>query len=382
MNAGVGMNMLVCGGFGFAGHYLVYGLLKQGYQLILPAREKESQSLQARLQILKDNNKRVNRNYHIDESLFENVSVFKGDLSAENLGFSDEDLGYLTSVQIDAIFNFAACLHYEDEYRDECQRTNVEGTRRLLDLAILKKCRYIHASTAYITGNEIKSGEVIKEQFYDSDQFPNGYIESKAEAEYLIREYADKYNLDYFIFRLPTLIGDSETGFTNSLFGYYEYLAALSAIQRKGYNEELIRFSASPDGTVNLLPVDMVIDCLLEIYSGSDYKNRIFNLTDKNPLSPSELTDMMNKLFGLNLSATDSPVLESTMTRTEKLFACLTRRNAGFAQRVYRFDCKNSEGALGHPVADGWDKSEQYYRLLIKGYENYLSFLKDLIRTV
>jgi hypothetical protein len=71
--------------------------------------------------------------------------------------------------------------------------------------------------------------------------------------------------------------------------------------------------------------------------------------------------------------ATGSHILDNGMTKTEKLFARLTRKNAAFAKHVYRFDCSNSEKHLGHTVSKEWAKTNRYFSLLKDGYEAFIS---------
>jgi len=367
------MNIFLCGGFGFAGHYLVYGLLKQGHKVFLLGREKETQSTEARLKELIRSNRLVNAEFGVDQESFDNITILNGDLAKKNFGLSDADYKYLHDLNIDEIYNVAACLKYDELYKDQLWQTNVKGTERLLDFAVTVKCRYIHASTAYIAGDKVQSGELIMEQFYDAQEFPNSYLESKAKAELLIRKYGETKNVDYLIFRFPTLVGDSQTGFTYSLFAFYEYLGAVAAIQDRAANEERIRLRASPHGTVNLLPTDIVIRCMLEIAANDNFTNRIFNLTDHQPLSPVELAEVLGRIYGLPVVMVDSDDLEKHGTRVEKLFSRFTRNNSAFAKHIYRFDCSNSSRYLGHAVSSEWEKTESYFKLLKDGYEAHRS---------
>lgn len=370
MKAAMNMTVLISGGFGFAGHYLIYGLLKQGYHVILIGRRKQSRVILQRLEILAETNALVNPEFRVEPDAFKKLTLLEGDISEDCFGLSNADFNYLKQTQIDAIHNLAAYLRYEKKYREECWRTNVRGTRQLLDLACDKNCRYIHASTAYIAGSNVPSGELIEEKFYEHSVHPNVYLESKSTAEALIKTYSNTHNLDYLILRLPTLIGDSKTGFTNSEFGFYEYLGALDTLRRKTNNKRLIRFKASPEGTVNIVPVDIVMKCYLEICKHK-CNPRIYNITDNNPMSPGELGEVMGHLFDIPLKADKSTVIGKTGTRDEKLFARLTCNNSAFAEHIYKFDSSNSERCLGHPVTDGWEKTEEYFRLLIEGFRKH-----------
>ncbi len=365
------MNALITGGFGFSGQYLVYGLLQKGYTVVMIGRETETQTVNDRLKLLVENNNHVNSTFSVPKERFKNITVLQGDIAKENFNLSKSDSDYLNSIKIDEIYNLAAFLRYEDSFRDQIMQTNVNGTERLIQLACKNNSRFVHASTVYIAGKQIEESAPIKEMFYDTNKHLNAYLESKSLAESIIRNYGKENGLDYLIFRFPTLIGDSKTGYTNSLFAFYEYLWALSTIRSKVKKNIEIRFNASPKGTVNLVPTDIVIECLLKICCNAHYDNRIFNLTDAHPLNHYALSKQLNKLFDLTIIPNNNENYLLQGTKTEKLFARLTRKNASFAQQQYQFDSSNSEKFLGHPVSKGWEKGDDYFTLLKQGYENH-----------
>ncbi|MCG6186691.1 SDR family oxidoreductase [Maribellus maritimus] len=367
------MNIFLTGGLGFAGQYLVYGLLKKGYNVILLGRSKDGNSLEGRKSVLIKNNQLVNPEFQIDKKLFRNLTLLEGDLSQQNFGLSKKDNEILENTQIDEIYNAAAILRYESKHRALCQQINVEGTRMLLDLAVEKKSRYIQISTAFITGSKNGNETLVEEKFYNSNSFPNVYIESKAQAEELVKKCGEENNIDYLIFRLPGLLGDSKTGFSNSIFGFYEYMGALAALQsRVKKDEKVIRFCAPPTGAANILPTDIAAQCILTICERKDFPNPIFNITDSHPLSPSYLAETLGKLYKLPMQPIEKREQLTDETRIEKLFSRLTRQNAVLVNHCYNFDSKNAEKYLGHEVSYNWDKSIQYFALVKKGYENYV----------
>jgi len=368
------MNILVCGGFGFAGQYVVYKLLKDGNNVILLGRKNNFSSIDDRINKLIHDNVLVNDEFKVTSNQFKNLSYVEGDLSKDKLGIDELNFNRLANISIDEIYNLAACLKYDQHYREHIFQINVDGTRRLLDISSIFNAKYFHASTAYIAGEDHPSFIPIKEEFCTSNKFSNIYIESKWNAELLIKKYSEKSNIDYLIFRFPTLIGDSKTGYTNSIYAFYEYLSALKAIQDRSTQNERIRFSAVPNGNVNLLPTDLVVKNMLKICK-SNTINKIFNLTDSAPMSSSEMGNIMGKLFSLNIVAVNGINIRKDGTKNEKLFSRLTRKNSGFAQKAYVFDCQNSERALGHPVSIEWDKSIEYFKKMKEGYDYYCSNL-------
>jgi nucleoside-diphosphate-sugar epimerase len=112
------------------------------------------------------------------------------------------------------------------------QRVNVEGTRKVLQLA--KRCpqleRVALLSTVYASG--LKVGEILEAAFDGKDGFSNYYEWSKWESERLVMtEFAD---LPWQIMRIATVIADDASGavtqqnaFHNTLKLFYYGLLAL-----------------------------------------------------------------------------------------------------------------------------------------------------------
>ncbi len=367
------MNVLVCGGFGFAGHYVVYKLLQDGHKVIIFGRSKNDQTVENRIQQLVDDNLLVNDKYKVDSSSFKNLSFIDGDLSKPNLGITEMEYKKLIENGINEIYNMAAFLRYEEEYRDDLMAINVDGTHNLLKLALQTSSRYIHASTTYIADKDHPNFKPIPEDFCLSTNFSNVYIESKCRAEILIKDFCLNNNVVFFIFRFPTLIGDSKTGFTNSSFGFYEYINAINVLKSRCNKNESIRVKAIPDGTINLLPTDIVIDYLFKICIYPENKNKIYNIADPQPLSPNKMSEIIGQIFGLNVIAIDDLTIDKSFSINEKLFSRLTRKNTGFVTKAYIFDCSNSEKALGHSIAKNWDKSINYFEKLRDGYTTFVT---------
>jgi len=362
------MNVLVCGGFGFAGHYLVYKLLKQGYKVILLGRNKKELSIKQRLEQLKVDNSLVNPDFHIDKETFENIQLVSGDISKPNLGIDRKEYDKLVEKGIYQIFNMAAFLRYEESYRSQVFQVNVEGVKNLLELATLTNAKYLHASTAYIASQSHPDFEPIKEEYCHTKDFTNVYIESKCCAELLIKEHSEQHDLEFTIFRFPMLIGDSQTGYTNSVFGFYEYIAALTILEKKASKNETIRVKATANGTLNLVPTDLVIDCMLEILKCNQSNKTIFNLTDDNPISLMEIGELLGKVYNLNFVIDDDYENRKDLTETEKLFNRLTLKNKHFANREYVFDTQNTTNVLGHSVTKNWDRTIEYFTKMANGF--------------
>ena len=134
---------------------------------------------------------------------------------------------------------------------DEARRINVGGTERVLDLAASTGARLVHVSTAYVAGRH--DGRFRERQLDAGQAFRNTYEETKAEAEALVHAAPRTVAL-----RPSIVVGDSRTGRTTSFNVLYWPLRAFS----RGLLDEV---PASPDGRVDVVPVDFVADAITHV---------------------------------------------------------------------------------------------------------------------
>lgn len=140
---------------------------------------------------------------------------------------------------------------------DASRRINVDGTRRILDLA--RHCaargggleRLGYVSTAYVAGRH--EGMFGPGELQCGQRFRNAYEQTKHEAELLVRDAADAWGISTQVFRPSIVVGERGTGWTTSfnvLYGPYRSYA-------KG------QYTVLPgrlDGIVDVVPVDYVAD--------------------------------------------------------------------------------------------------------------------------
>ena len=156
---------------------------------------------------------------------------------------------------------------------EEAREINVEGTRRLLELAELclahgELRRFSHVSTAYVAGT---ATGVFDEDDHDLGQeFRNSYERTKWEAERLARAHAER--LPVQIFRPSIVVGEQTTGWTASFNVIYGPLRAYA----KGDAVPLIPGRRS--APVDVVPVDYVADAIFALASRPEGAGRTYSL--------------------------------------------------------------------------------------------------------
>ena len=200
----------------------------------------------------------------------ERVVAVAADLTRAGLGLSTGRRDWLAD-RIDRIIHCAASVSFSLSL-DESRAINVEGTRRMLDLAEHAEARggidsFNYISTAYVGGDHRGS---FSESDLDCGQgFRNAYERSKFEAESLVRERAESTKAR--IFRPSIVVGDSATGWTPAFNVVYSPLRAFA----KGALPVLPARRSSP---VDIVPVDFVADAVLAL-AGSGEPGSTWSLT-------------------------------------------------------------------------------------------------------
>jgi thioester reductase-like protein len=174
----------------------------------------------------------------------------------------------------------------------ESRAINLEGTRRMLELAAM--CRrhgglrsFAYISTAYVAGDH--RGRFGEDDFDHGQRFRNAYERSKFEAEQLVR--AHQAELPITIFRPSIVVGDRRTGWTpvfNVLYG------PLRAFAQGAYAVVPARRSAP----VDVVSVDYVADGIFALLQASPGEGRTYHLTaGDDATTVGELVDLSAELL-------------------------------------------------------------------------------------
>lgn len=198
----------------------------------------------------------------------ERVNPLVGDLTEENLGLTDSALAELGDI--DHVLHCAA-IYDITAGAVEQQAANVEGTRAVIGLAKRLDATLSHVSSIAVAGNY--AGEFTEDDFDIGQELPTPYHQTKFEAEALVRSAP---GLRHRIYRPAVVVGDSRTGEMDKVDGPYYFfplLAKLAALPR------LTPMAVPHTGRTNVVPVDYVVDALIELMHADGYDGRTFHLT-------------------------------------------------------------------------------------------------------
>jgi thioester reductase-like protein len=256
----------------------------------------------------------------------------------------------VAGVRGEEFWHCAADLRYEDRHWEALRRTNVEGTRNALDLALSAGCTaFNYMSTAYVAG---RRDGVLTEVRHDSET-NNRYEDSKVAAEEVV---AAATGLVTRTLRPSIVIGHSRTyavcGGLSGLYGIQrrlkQFKRALSAL---GSSSEPMRLRADAAARVNLVPVDLVAADAVNI-SQSTSTARVFHLTHPEPLSVGPGLGLMFELAGLPRPIYTDDV--STFTQLDREFDRKIDFYSSYMTGTKVFDQTNLLAAVDKPVLMSW----------------------------
>jgi nucleoside-diphosphate-sugar epimerase len=226
--------------------------------------------------------------------LFIRPVVITGELSQPGLGISDGDLQWIEK-NCGSIIHSAANLLFRpaSEHPDnEPYRTNLDGTRTLLDLTTrlgINEWHYI--STAYVAG--LRTGQILERETDVGQQFGNDYERSKTMAEQLLRHSMAIHSLtvcrpSIVIDLHPTSSMRSDQTI-NSAFVMFQALSQRFGLPERG--EWFRRLGFSGVERKNIVTVDWVATMIAQIYRRPELHGQTYHLTSPTGTSAEQLED-------------------------------------------------------------------------------------------
>jgi thioester reductase-like protein len=211
--------------------------------------------------------------------------ILPGDITAANLGLSQTDCeraraGSTLLFHLAAIYDLAVA-------RETAMRINVEGTRNVNDFAqTLSRLRHYHyVSTCYVAGK--RTGLILETELQHEAGFRNHYEETKYLAELAVEDLKGK--LPITIHRPSVVCGDSHTGETAKYDGVYYLIRYLLKWPSLFSNFNI----GNDEVSLNLVPVDFVVDALAALALDANAIGQTVQLADPNPLSTRELFNLI-----------------------------------------------------------------------------------------
>ena len=276
------MAIFLTGSTGYLGSYLAAGLFT-GHRDCLnvlvrakteqEARERLWQSLQLHLEFPE-----------FLAYLNDRVRIFRGDLTGERFGLSDDEYRALVD-STDSILHCAASLNRKSE--KQCLNVNLRGSLEVIQLARRAQNhhglrRYSHVSTVAVAGK--RQNEVVTEDnsidWSRSDYDP--YARTKKFCEHMVHQLLP--DVPHTIFRPAIVMGDSRKPETTQfdMVQAFDMLARLPVLPLR------------PDDKIDIVPANYVGGAIVKIHQMEKPNYGIYHLSSgTGSQTYKELTDAL-----------------------------------------------------------------------------------------
>jgi short-subunit dehydrogenase/thioester reductase-like protein len=219
-----------------------------------------------------------------------------GDLGERGLGLSDADIEQLREAGVDTVVHLAAVYDITADATSQ-QLANVEGTRHVVEVANALGARLHHVSS--IAAGGLYPGVLREDTPLDdiSEGLDDPYFATKHASEEIART---ETTVPWRVYRPSIVVGDSGTGEIDKVDGPYYFFRLLKLLGDRLPN--WLPLLAPEGGTMNLVPVDYVVDAMDHIIHLEDeqWDGRVFHLVDPHPHTAGQLLDLVSR-------ATDGP---------------------------------------------------------------------------
>ncbi len=259
------MNVLVTGGAGFIGKYLVKSLLEKGNSVTIF-----------------DNFSNSTKN-SINFLIKIGAKVIEGDITKiQDLqnAIKDHDL----------VIHLAAKISVSESISNpsETFRVNVDGTNNVLTACEKNNIKKIIISSSAAVYGESPPDEKLTEESVMNPISPYG--ESKMQMEQNVKEFASKHSVDYVVLRFFNIYGIGQSP---------EYAGVITKFKKNITREEPLQIFGDGLQTRDFVAI---YDVIQSIHNATVYdKSGIFNIASGKIVTIKELAEQMISLYGKKL---------------------------------------------------------------------------------
>jgi len=338
--------VFLTGATGLLGRYLIKDLTLAGVSLAVLVRPTRRATAQHRVE-----NVMCYWDNILGRSLPRPV-VLEGDITEADLGLDARGTRWVAE-NCDTVLHNAASLTFQSTGpSSEPWRSNVAGTRHVLELCRNAQIRHFHhVSTAYVCG--LRTGRILESDLDVGQKLSNDYEQSKIQAEQMVRGAGLFESLT--VHRPAIIIGDSQNGYTSTYHGFYALLQAVATLAQNfesnatGHPSDGGGFDVYGHETKNLVPVDWVSAVMTHVITHPEHRGKTYHLTPQHPVTARLIADILEEaigFYGVKLEGTGKATTE--MTEHAQLFCELISVYKSYWKDDPTFDSTNTRKAAPH----------------------------------
>lgn len=286
--------LLLTGATGLLGRYLLRDLTMADVPLAVVVRSSKLESTAQRIETAM-----ACAEQQVGRALVRPV-VLAGNISSPDLGLTKRDAQWVADNCSTVVHSAASLTFYHDPKTNEPQRSNVEGTRHVIDFCRRAGIRqYHHVSTAYVCGR--RRGRILETELDLGQEPSNDYEQAKLTSE---KEVLASGAFDQITVHRPSIIiGDSRTGHTTSYHGFYTPLRLVHSLVTTISWQELLTgdflgtLQLGGEERKNLVPVDWVSAAMAAVITRPELHGRTYHFTNPRPVTAVMMQEAIVECF-------------------------------------------------------------------------------------
>jgi NAD(P)-dependent dehydrogenase (short-subunit alcohol dehydrogenase family) len=212
-----------------------------------------------------------------------------GDLTASKLGVAAAQIKALKG-RVDHVYHLAAIYDLAAP-EDSQQRTNIEGTRALVEFAQAIEAGHVHHVSS-IAAAGLYEGVFREDMFDEAEGLDHPYFRTKHESEKIVRKECKR---PWTVYRPAMVVGDSATGEMDKVDGPYYFFKLIQRLRQ--ILPPWMPSVGLEGGRVNIVPVDFVVNALDHISHQQAKKDSgaCFHLVDPVGYRVGDVLDIFSK---------------------------------------------------------------------------------------
>lgn len=243
------------------------------------------------------------------------LEVYNGQITEDNFKLSLSVLNFLIN-DVDTIIHTAAIVKHYGDF-EQFKRTNIYGTKKIVEFAYQNKKRLIHISSISVSGNYLvkqnnKNVDFTENDLYIGQHYKNNvYVNSKFDAEKIVYSYMQK-GLTAEVLRIGILSGRYLDGFfqknifENAFYGRIKSLVDLHCVSDKMLDQK-----------IEFTPVDLCAKAIVILASSKLAENKVYHLFNNNLYTIRQILDVL-KTYNIDVSTVSENEFERKLLQISK----------------------------------------------------------------
>lgn len=226
-------------------------------------------------------------------SLEQRIRPVVGDVRRKGLGLTPAISAAIARRGLAEIWHLAALLDLTESNSQDVYETNLVGTQHVLDFTRAHRIPEMHYFSTFGASGEVREGIAREIVGIRPPAFRNTYERTKWESERHVWQAQIRGEILATIYRPSIVVGDSVTGRYEQFNVFNHPFDMASRLRRRIIEREKldpkapirleVRVPGRPEATLNIVPLDYVIEVVMKLWSLASSRGRVYHVTNTHP---------------------------------------------------------------------------------------------------